>query len=164
MSTWTNQNLALIQPLFEKGTLKYVILDLLKDQPSHGYQIIQALQSRLAGSYKASAGSVYPALRLLENSGYVTSTKRDAKKTYTVTEAGRKFLHENEEYIDRIKGRMRERTEAGRKEEWPVIINRLGQLYVQILQQAHSMGPEKLARIKTITEQTLNDIQNVLKE
>ncbi len=30
--------------LFEKGDLKYVILDLLKDKPAHGYEIIRALE------------------------------------------------------------------------------------------------------------------------
>ena len=44
--------------LFEKGDLKYVILDLLKDKPRHGYEIIRALEERFHGFYTPSAGSV----------------------------------------------------------------------------------------------------------
>ena len=31
---------------FHKGDLKYVILDLLKDKPRYGYEIIRALEER----------------------------------------------------------------------------------------------------------------------
>ena len=47
--------------LFEKGDLKYVILDLLKDKPRHGYEIIRALEERFHGFYTPSAGSVWVA-------------------------------------------------------------------------------------------------------
>ena len=46
--------------MFEKGDLKYVILDLLKDEPSHGYEIIRRLEERSRGFYSPSPGSVYP--------------------------------------------------------------------------------------------------------
>ena len=44
--------------LFEKGDLKYVILNLLKDKPSHGYEIMRALEESFHGFYTPSAGSV----------------------------------------------------------------------------------------------------------
>src|SRR5512137_1253073 len=94
--------------LFEKGDLKYVILDLLKDKPSHGYEIIRALEERFQGFYSPSAGSVYPTLQLLEDIGYVKSSEQDGKKVYTITEEGRKFLHEQEATIDRIKDHMQD--------------------------------------------------------
>jgi DNA-binding PadR family transcriptional regulator len=92
----------------EKGALKYVILDLLKDQPSHGYEIIRALEDRFHGFYTPSAGSVYPTLQLLEDMGYVTSAERDGKKVYTITDEGRKHLGDEKEHIDDIKGRMKD--------------------------------------------------------
>ena len=66
--------------LFEKGDLKYVILDLLKDKPSHGYEIIRALEERFHGFYSPSAGSIYPTLQLLEDMGHVKSSEADGKK------------------------------------------------------------------------------------
>ena len=74
--------------LFERGHLKYVILDLLKDKPAHGYEIIKALEERFHGFYSPSAGSVYPTLQLLEDMGYVKSSDQDGKKVYTITAEG----------------------------------------------------------------------------
>ena len=44
----------------ERGDLRYVILDLLKERPSHGYELIQALEERFHGLYPPSAGTVHP--------------------------------------------------------------------------------------------------------
>ena len=54
---------------FERGDLKYVILDLLTDKPRHGYEIIRELEDRFHGFYTPSAGKVYPTLQLLEDMG-----------------------------------------------------------------------------------------------
>ncbi len=78
--------------VFEKGDLKYVILDLLKDKPSHGYEVIRALEERSRGFYSPSPGSVYPTLQLLEDLGYVSATQRDGKKVYEITDEGRQAL------------------------------------------------------------------------
>ena len=37
------------QSMFESGDLKLVILRLLREQPRHGYDIIKALEERMAG-------------------------------------------------------------------------------------------------------------------
>ena len=52
-----------------RGDLKYVILDLIKDQPSHGYEVMRALEGRFRGFYSPSPGSVYPTLQMLEDLG-----------------------------------------------------------------------------------------------
>jgi len=92
--------------MFKKGDMKYVILDLVKDKPSHGYEITQALEDRFHGLYSPSAGSVYPVLQLLEDMEYVTSNVMDGKKVYTITEKGRKFLEDQKETTEKIKGRL----------------------------------------------------------
>src|SRR3712207_2105915 len=92
--------------MFEKGYLKYVILDLLKDKPSHGYEVIRALEERFRGFYSPSPGSVYPTLQLLEDLGYVSATQRDSKKVYEITDEGRKFLEENKRSVKDIWGRV----------------------------------------------------------
>ncbi|HVD45508.1 MAG TPA: PadR family transcriptional regulator, partial [Rubrobacter sp.] len=40
--------------MFERGDLKYVILDMLKDEPAHGYEIIRRLEERSRGFYSPS--------------------------------------------------------------------------------------------------------------
>ena len=92
--------------MFEKGDLKYVILDLLKDEPSHGYEVIRKLEERSRGFYSPSPGSVYPTLQLLEDMEYVSATQRDGKKVYAITDEGRKFLEENRRSVEAIWSRV----------------------------------------------------------
>src|SRR5215210_5937686 len=91
--------------VFGKGDLKYVILDLLKERPAHGYELIRALEERFRGFYSPSPGSVYPTLQLLEDLGHVTVVQRDGKKVYTITEQGREFLEEHRGSVEEIWGR-----------------------------------------------------------
>jgi DNA-binding PadR family transcriptional regulator len=150
--------------LFEKGDFKYVILDLLKDKPSHGYEIIRAMEERFHGFYSPSAGSVYPTLQLLEDMGYVKSTEQDGKKIYTISEEGRKFLHEQEATIDRIKDHMRDwRGFSGHAEVFEAVEG-LREIGRTLSREARRMGPAKMTKIKVILDKALSDIQVVIRE
>src|SRR3979409_2501724 len=92
--------------MFGRGDLKYVILELLKDQPRHGYDIIRALEERMRGAYRPSPGSVYPTLQMLEDLGYVTSNQQDGKKVYSITDEGRRYLEEQSSTVDDIRSRI----------------------------------------------------------
>ena len=93
--------------MFKRGDLKYVVLNMLKDQPSHGYELTQQLEERFHGMYAPSTGSIYPVLQLLEDMEYVTSADVDGKKVYTITDTGKKFLAEQKDVTDRIEKRLR---------------------------------------------------------
>ena len=95
--------------MFEKGDLKYVILDLLAEKPRHGYEVIRELEERFGGFYSPSPGAVYPTLQMLEDLGYVASSQEDSKRVYQITEEGRAFLAERKETVEGIRGRMRSR-------------------------------------------------------
>ena len=73
-----------------RGNIRFAILSALMDQPMHGYQIIQDLEKRTQGRWRPSAGSVYPTLQLLEDEGLLTSEEIEGRRTYSVTEEGRK--------------------------------------------------------------------------
>jgi DNA-binding PadR family transcriptional regulator len=88
---------------FERGILKFVILQLIEEQPRHGYDIIQALENKFHGFYSPSAGTVYPILQLFEDQGYVTIDQKDGKKIYSITTEGEKYLKEHEEEIEHLK-------------------------------------------------------------
>lgn len=75
-----------------RGDIKFVLLELLVEQPRHGYDLIKALEERSGGFYRPSPGSIYPTLQLLEEEGLVTSATVEGKRIYTVTEAGRGLL------------------------------------------------------------------------
>ena len=100
------------------GDLRLVLLALLAERSSHGYELIKALEERSGGFYSPSPGMVYPALTWLEEVAYASVTAEGAKKLYSITDAGRTYLSENREaadamlrqldYIGRKMGRVRE--------------------------------------------------------
>jgi DNA-binding PadR family transcriptional regulator len=149
---------------FAKGDLKYVILDLLKDKPSHGYEIIRALEDRFHGFYSPSAGSVYPTLQLLEDMGYVHSSEQDGKKVYTITEEGKGFLVERKETADKIKGHMRDWWKTGGREEFAGTMQEIRDLGRKIGRKFNRLDSAKMARIREIISQACKDIDKVLDE
>jgi DNA-binding PadR family transcriptional regulator len=146
---------------FEKGDLKYVILNLLKDKPGHGYEIIRALEEQFQGFYTPSAGSVYPTLQMLEDMGYVRSSERDGKKTYTITEEGLKFLKEQKDVIDRIRETMKG-WGPPHHEEFIAIMRDLRGLGHEIGRRARDLEPEKWKAIREIISRAIKDIEGVL--
>ncbi|MFD5864009.1 PadR family transcriptional regulator [Agromyces sp. NPDC127015] len=72
-----------------RGDVRAAVLALLSEQPMHGYQIMQEIEERSGGSWKPSAGSVYPTLQLLADEGLITASELQGRKTYSLTEAGR---------------------------------------------------------------------------
>ena len=94
--------------VFGHGGLRFVLLQLIADKPSHGYELIKAIEERLGGSYSPSPGTVYPTLTLLEELGYLSVDEADAggRKRYSITEAGQTFLAENRVTADAMLARM----------------------------------------------------------
>jgi len=82
------------------GDLQLVLLALLAERPSHGYELIKALEERSGGFYVPSPGMVYPALTWLEEMGYAAVSAEGAKKLYSITDAGHAFLRDNQEAAD----------------------------------------------------------------
>ena len=91
---------------FGAGDLRYVILQLISEKPSHGYEIIKSIQERLGGTYAPSPGVVYPMLTMLEEMGHATVVTEGARKLYTITEEGSKSLAENKALVDALFARM----------------------------------------------------------
>jgi DNA-binding PadR family transcriptional regulator len=91
---------------FDTGHLRLVILHLIAEKPSYGYEIIKAIEERLSGGYAPSPGVVYPTLTLLEEEGFAASSTEGNKKLFTATEAGREYLKANNATVKVIFGRM----------------------------------------------------------
>ncbi len=80
--------------VFGHGQLRLYLLWLLQDGPRHGYELIVALEDRFGGTYRPSAGTVYPRLARLEEEGLVERSDEGRKATYRLTPAGRRELDE----------------------------------------------------------------------
>lgn len=80
-----------------QGTLDLLVLKTLALGPMHGYGIVQRLGQITQGTFQINPGTVFPALRRLEDGGFVdgkwahTETKRRAR-FYSVTPRGRRHL------------------------------------------------------------------------
>lgn len=83
-----------VAQVFAHGQLRLYLLSLLEGGPRHGYELITALQDRFGGTYRPSAGTIYPRLARLEEEGLVSRSDDGRKATYALTEAGRAELAE----------------------------------------------------------------------
>lgn len=84
--------LALLQ-----GTLDLIVLQLLRAEPTNGYDLSLRIQATSRDVLQVNAGSLYPALYRLEERGLIASTwhetpKGRRAKVYSLTPAGRKQL------------------------------------------------------------------------
>jgi DNA-binding PadR family transcriptional regulator len=54
---------------FKKGSLGMLVLHLLYERPSYGYELCERLRERSAGTLSFEDGAVYPLLHTLERAG-----------------------------------------------------------------------------------------------
>jgi len=149
---------------FQKGNLKYVILDLIKDKPRYGYEIIRALEERSHGFYTPSPGAVYPTLQMLEEMGYAGATEQDGKKVYTITEEGRQFLAERKDLADEIKSQMRHLWNPENIDMIGETMGELGQLGRLMGRRLRRLDPEKMQRIRDVVSSAYQQIETILEE
>ncbi|MBZ5796080.1 PadR family transcriptional regulator [Burkholderia contaminans] len=100
---------------FSSDDLQLLLLALVAEQPSHGYELIKALDTRSNGFYSPSPGMVYPALTYLEEVGFVASQAEGNRKRYALTDAGRAYLDAQRERVDTLFARL---THLARKMEF----------------------------------------------
>jgi transcriptional regulator len=82
-----------------QGTLDMLVLRTLLFGPLHGYGIAKAIRSTSQEALDIEFGSLYPALKRLEQKGWITakweiSEYNRRAKSYRLTEAGRERLNE----------------------------------------------------------------------
>jgi len=148
-------------PFFEKGGIKFAILDLLKDRPRHGYDIILEMERRSGGLYSPSPGAVYPTLQALEDQGLVTHTVEEGRKTYTLTEAGLVYLEERQERVRRHRERWAGHWGEWQPEEWvsgePRIQVEVGELLSRLTQTVRNLAgdPSQAEEVRRILEEAV---------
>ena len=156
--------------VFDRGDLKYVLLELLKDKPAHGYELIRALEDRFAGFYAPSPGAVYPTLQMLEDMGYVRSDQQEGRKVYSITDAGRTYLNERQPQVDEVFRRVRERWGA----EWgPQAHRMMHDLRSDLRDFSRSFAdearrrwpdPDQQRRIRDVIARAKDEIKHILDE
>jgi DNA-binding PadR family transcriptional regulator len=150
------------------GDLQLVLLALLAEQPSHGYELIKALEKRSDGFYSPSPGMVYPALTWLEEMGYASVAAEGAKKLYSITDTGRAYLSENQdaadamlsqlEQIGRKMGRLREAFGEDEDADWREL-DAVRRELKHALREKRAASAEERSRIIAILQQAVVQIR-----
>lgn len=95
-----------------KGTLKTIVLNLLKDQGKmYGYEIAQKVKELTDGKIQITEGALYPTLHSLEKNGELDIEKKylgkRVRKYYTLTEQGQntaaKRVNELSDFMNTMK-------------------------------------------------------------
>lgn len=100
---------------FSAEDLQLIVLGLLAEKPSHGYELIKAIAARSKGFYEPSPGVIYPALTYLEELGLTEVETVSNKKRYKLAAAGQVFLEERRERFEELIGSL---AHLGRKMEY----------------------------------------------
>lgn len=135
---------------FDNGHLRLVILQLIADKPSYGYEIIKAIEEKLSGGYAPSPGVVYPTLTLLEEEGLamVASTEGN-KKLYAATDEGKAHLKSSQPLLKAIFGRMQAAGKVFGRERSPQIKRAIMNLKfaLKMRMERGNLSAEQLSKI-----------------
>jgi transcriptional regulator len=80
-----------------QGTLDLLVLRIIAAQPMHGWGVMQRLRHLTDDVFQVTPGSLFPALRRIEENGWASgewgfSENNRKVRYYTITKAGQKQL------------------------------------------------------------------------
>lgn len=143
---------------FQRGDFKYIILHLLKDKPSYGYEIMRALQERFHSFYVPSPGSIYPTLQMLEEMSYVTSSEEEGKRVYTITKEGREFLDKQKEFVKRMRGQIKDWCNPENIDDISKTMHEFEKLAHLLQDNVRTADAKKLSKIRKILSHAYEEI------
>lgn len=151
-------------PRAERGEIRLLVLDAIKDRPRHGYEVIQHIEQRARQSYRPSPGVIYPTLQMLEELQHARTVDRDGKKAYEITDAGRRELEQNASAVEDFYGRFDE-------EPWEAYAGDIHDLFhsvarlVRVFRHGARRGrmtPETVRAIRTALDEAIHRIEDAL--
>jgi DNA-binding PadR family transcriptional regulator len=91
---------------FRHGELPLVLIALVSTTPRHGYEIMSELTRLFGPRYRASPGSVYPAIEALQTEGLIEGTPENDRTVYGITDAGRRALEDRADQLAGLELRL----------------------------------------------------------
>jgi DNA-binding PadR family transcriptional regulator len=149
---------------FQKGDLKYIILDLIKDKPRHGYEIIRELEEQSHGFYKPSPGVIYPTLQMLEEMGYASALEQEGKKVYTITEEGGRFLTSKKDVADGVRNQMKHKWSFKNIGRMALIMKEFHELENLLGRGFRTLDSDRAERIREVLSNTYSAIESIMNE
>ncbi len=161
---WHGPSGAVGERFFERGGLKFLILDLLAERPRHGYDIIRALGERFGGFYFPSPGAVYPVLQALEAAGYIALRRQNGRKVYALTDAGQRFLEDHKEAVSAVRERVQALCAAVTGPELLPALRQLRDIARYLVWQnfKKNLQAEKLREVEAVLAQAQRRVQSII--
>jgi DNA-binding PadR family transcriptional regulator len=147
--------------MFGGQDLRYVILQLISEKASYGYEIIKSIQERLGGNYAPSPGIVYPMLTMLEEMGHASVAQEGTRKLYSITEEGTKALAENKAVVDAIFTRMEHSRNAFESQRPQQIERAVENLRMALRMKMGSLTTEQIHAVTDIIDAAAKQIERV---
>ena len=145
-------------PRARRGDIRAAVLALLAQRPMHGYEMIKDLEDRTGGVWVPSAGSIYPALQLLEDEGLIKGTESEGRRRFELTEEGRK------EHESREGEAPWDAVTAGYDPEFLRLRRAMLQLRAAAGQAVQDADSDRLRRIRELLDETRRQIYGILAE
>jgi len=145
-------------PKAGRGDVRAAILALLREGPLNGYQIMSEIEERSGGAWRPSPGAVYPALQLLADEGLIAGEESGGRRTFSLTEAGRRHVEDDPEAA-RPAWEAMTQDEPG---EMPGLFAQAARLGGSIVQLAHAGTPEQIRAAERLLEQTRRRMYQIL--
>ena len=145
-------------PPMEKGDLKYLVLDALRDKPMHGYEIMKALSNKFSGQYFPSPGAIYPTLEMLKDMGYVDCREEEGKKVYSITAEGQRFLEEKSDILKRIEEGRRQHIDCVRFS----LMKDCDEISRFVAMSYEELTPEQTERVKAVLREARQKIRDII--
>lgn len=146
--------------MFGQGDLRLLLLALIADKPSHGYDLIRTIEAKFGGQYSPSPGTIYPTLTLLEEEELVAGeSQAGGKKSYAATAKGRQFLADNAEQVKALMARVDVMAGAASGGPLPdTVMHAIQTLRHAIMARAGAWSSGETERIRAILERAARDI------
>lgn len=138
---------------FKRGILKYVVLKLLADQSRHGYDLIQIFRRR---GWGGGPGSIYPLLASLEEEGLIAGRDDGDRRTYELTEKGRRHLDEAAGHVGEFFD-----DEGAAPDAAGELREAAGRL-MQAIQLGSSSKPETIGQMRDLLDRTRKEVYALL--
>jgi DNA-binding PadR family transcriptional regulator len=141
-----------------RGDVRAAILALLQEGPRNGYQIMSEIEERSDGAWRPSPGAVYPALQLLADEGLIEAEESAGRRTFSLTDAGRRHIEEHPESARAAWESMA----TDDQQQVPGLFVQAARLGASIVQMAHSGTAEQVRAAEEVLEQARRTIYQIL--
>jgi DNA-binding PadR family transcriptional regulator len=151
-------------PRADRGGVRYLVLDAIAAQARHGYEVIQSIEERSGGAYRPSPGVVYPTLQLLEELDHARVVEQQARKVYTITEAGQRDLEAHRDEVVDFYDRFADDAWERHIEDFGDLIRRAARLLKTFKRAARHghMSSKAQAGIREVLDDAVKRIETIL--